>query len=177
MYKRILLPVDGSELARSAALDGLRLARAVGAEAVGLFVTDPYQFIFSYPGDIPIAYPSKAEYEANVKRSALQQLRPVADAAREAGVAWKQVTVSASPIAAAIVAAARREKCDLIIMGSHGRGGIGQLLLGSVTNKVLATCHLPVLVHRPGARRAAADRKPTAGSAKTGAGKDSVPAA
>jgi len=54
---------------------------------------------------------------------------------------------------------AKAQKCDLIVMGSHGRGGIGQLLLGSVTHKVLTHCHIPVLVHRPTAKKRTAASK------------------
>ncbi len=156
MIQTILLPIDGSELAHKAAQDGIRLAQAVGAAAIGLFVTEPYQTIFVYPGDVPLIYPGKAEYEKIVNREAQKHLDALAQAARAAGVAWKQLVVSARPAATAIVAAAKRQTCDLIVMGSHGRGGLGQLLLGSVTNRVLATCCVPVLVHRPGARRARA---------------------
>jgi nucleotide-binding universal stress UspA family protein len=160
MYKLILLPIDGSEIARAAALDGVALARSVGAEAIGVCVTDPYQLMFMFPGDIPVAYPSKAEYEADVKRIAEKHLQVIAEAARAAGVAWKQLTVSANLADQAIVATAKKQKCDLIVMGSHGRGGLGRLLLGSVTNKVLVSCHVPVLVHRPGAKRKPAAKKP-----------------
>jgi nucleotide-binding universal stress UspA family protein len=159
MYKKILLPIDGSDIAHAAALDGVTLAAAEGAQAVGMFVTDPYQIIFTYPGDIPIAYPSKKEYEADVKRIADKHLQAVADAAAKAGVKWSQLVVSAKLPDQAIVDTAKAQKCDLIVMGSHGRGGIGQLLLGSVTHKVLTHCHIPVLVHRPTAKKRTAASK------------------
>lgn len=159
MYQRILLPIDGSVLARHAALDGVELARCLGAEAIGLLVNDPYQLIYTYGAEMAVVFPNQQAYEAEVRRSAERHLKAIADAAHGAGVAWKQMIVFASPAAQAIVAAAKRQKCDLIVIGSHGRGGIGQLLLGSVANKVLATCHIPVLVHRPGSKRAAARKR------------------
>ena len=159
MYKRILLPIDGSDIARAAALDGVTLAASEGARAVGMFVTDPYQIIFTFPGDIPVAYPSKKEYEADVNRIANEHLQAVADAAAKAGVKWSQLVVSAKLPDQAIVDTAKAEKCDLIVMGSHGRGGLGQLLLGSVTHKVLTHCHIPVLVHRPTAKKRPAAEK------------------
>jgi nucleotide-binding universal stress UspA family protein len=159
MYKKILLPIDGSEIAHAAALDGVALAASEGAQAIGVFVTDPYQLIFTYPGDIPVVYPSKKEYEADVKRIAEKHLQAVADAAARAGVKWSQLMVSAKVPDQAIVDTAKAQKCDLIVMGSHGRGGIGQLLLGSVTQKVLTHCHIPVLVHRPTVRKQSAAKK------------------
>jgi nucleotide-binding universal stress UspA family protein len=159
MYKKILLPIDGSDIARAAALDGVTLAASEGAQAVGMFVTDPYQIIFTFPGYIPVAYPSKKEYEADVNRIANEHLQAVAEAAAKAGVKWSQMVVSAKLPDQAIVDTAKAEKCDLIVMGSHGRGGLGQLLLGSVTHKVLTHCHIPVLVHRPTAKKQPAAKK------------------
>ena len=168
MIKKTLLPVDRSDLAHKAAIDGIRLAQALGATAIALFVTEPYQAMFVYPGDIPLTYPGKTEYEKMVNREAQKHLGVLAQAAGAAGVAWQQIIVPAPAAAPAIVAAAKRQKCGLIVMGSHGRGGLGQLLLGSVTNRVLATCHVPVLVHRLGARRATARARPAPGRAKAG---------
>ena len=156
MVKKILLPIDGSDIAHAAALDGVALAASVGAQAVGDFVTDPYQLIFTFPGDIPVAYPSKKEYDADVKKIAETHLQAVSDAASAAGVKWSQLLVSAKLPDQAIIDTAKKHKCDLIVMGSHGRGGVGQLLLGSVTHKVLTHCRIPVLVHRPGTKKRAA---------------------
>lgn len=177
MIKKILFPVDGSDLAHKAAIDGIRLAQALGATAIGLFVTEPYQTIFVYPGDIPLTYPGKTEYEKMVNREAQKHLGALAQAAGAAGVAWQQIIVPERAAAPAIVAAAKRHKCGLIVMGSHGRGGLGQLLLGSVTNRVLATCHVPVLVHRPGARRATARARPAPGHGKADSARPAGPAA
>ena len=159
MYKKILLPIDGSDIAHAAALDGVTLAASVGAQVIGVFVTDPYQIIFTFPGDIPVAYPSKSEYEADVRKIAEKHLQAVSDAAFKAGVKWSQLLVSAKLPDQAIIDTAKAQKCDLIVMGSHGRGGIGQLLLGSVTHKVLIHCHIPVLVHRPGEKKRPASKK------------------
>ncbi len=87
MIKKILLPVDGSDLAHKAAIDGIGLAQALGATAIGLFVTEPYQYIFVYPGDIPLTYPGKTEYEKMVNREAQKHLGALAQAAGAAG-AW-----------------------------------------------------------------------------------------
>ena len=74
--------------------------------------------------------------------------RRVARAADAAGVRCTPVAMIDYAPADAIVATARERHCDLIFMGSHGRSGWNQLLLGSVTNKVLSHTAKPVLVHR-----------------------------
>lgn len=156
MYQRILLPIDGSPLARAAALDGIEVARCFGAQAHGLYVMEPYQSLITYPEMLPATYPSRARYQAQVRQEAERKLQVIAEAARAAGVAWTQSVVLSTPVAPAIVNCAKRNKCDLIVMGSHGRRGIDQLLLGSVASAVLAKCHIPVLVHRAARRRKAA---------------------
>jgi len=148
MFQRILLPIDGSDLALQAAKAGIELAQSESAEVVGLFVTTPYSVPYVYPGEIPLAFPSKTEYEKAVRREAEACLRKLADTAVAAGVTWTQAIVSSISAAPAIIAVAKKQKCDLIVIGSHGRGGFGQLLLGSVTSKVLSSCHVPVLVYR-----------------------------
>jgi nucleotide-binding universal stress UspA family protein len=151
MYKKILLPIDGSDTARAAALDGVALAAALKARRRSA-CSSPTRTRSSSP--IPATFrspdPSKKEYEADVKRIADKHLQAVADAAAKAGVkSQTSLVVSAKLPDQAIVDTAKAQKCDLIVMGSHGRGGIGQLLLGSVTHKVLTRCYIPVLVPTP----------------------------
>jgi nucleotide-binding universal stress UspA family protein len=153
MYQRVLLPIDGSKLSLQAAKAGHAFAASLGAEAAGVFITAPYSLPYVYAGEIPVTYPSELAYDLSVWHEADASLRQVADAAAAKGVAWRQAIVSSADTAKAIIASAKKQKCDLIVMGSHGRGGLGQLLLGSVTNKVLTSCHLPVLVHRRGGRK------------------------
>jgi nucleotide-binding universal stress UspA family protein len=72
----------------------------------------------------------------------------VEQAAEKAGVTAKAVTVRSDLVAEAIMAAAKKNKCDLIVMASHGRRGIKRLLLGSETQHVLTHGTIPVLVLR-----------------------------
>lgn len=148
MYKNILLPVDGSELSHEAAVAGIEWARQTGAQVTVLFVGSVFSVPVAYAEAVPLLYPSKREYENAVRTEARNFLDRVAEAAAVANVTCTEHVVFAAAPAPAIVAAAKRHRCDLIVMGSHGRSGVGQLLLGSVTSKVLATCHIPVLVHR-----------------------------
>ena len=153
VYQRILLPIDGSPLARAAALDGIAIARAFGAAAHGLYVMAPYPSLITYPCVVPGSRPGRTQYEAQVRLEAESKLKVIAEAARAAGVAWRQTVLLSAPVDAAIIACAKRNRCDLIVMGSHGRRGGDRSLPGSVASAVLARCRIPVLVHRAARRR------------------------
>lgn len=147
MYKRILLPTDGSDLALSAAQHGLKLAKATGASVVALYASPPFEtpagFEFVPAPLLPVEI-----YENGSKATAKKYLAMIEQAAEKAGVACKLKHVRSLSPADAIVATADTDKCDLIVIGSHGHGSFRALLLGSVTARVLALCAVPVLVHR-----------------------------
>jgi nucleotide-binding universal stress UspA family protein len=88
------------------------------------------------------------EYEANMAEAAKQLLTRMSKVAEAAGVAAATVHVSDPHPDKAIIAAAEKSGCDLIVMGSHGRRGIAGLLLGSVTARTLTHAKVPVLVYR-----------------------------
>jgi len=75
-------------------------------------------------------------------------VKKVQDSAEAEGIKAKAVTVSSDFTAEAIVNAAKKYKCDLIVMASHGRRGMKRLLMGSETTHVLTHSHIPVLVLR-----------------------------
>ena len=81
-----------------------------------------------------------------------QQARDILDFAeelcRKAGVSCAKLQLSSDVVHDAIIDSATRSGCDLIFMASHGRRGLGALLLGSETNNVLAHSKIPVLVYR-----------------------------
>ena len=147
MYERILVTTDGSPLSRSAALAGIEFARRVRADVVGLYVAPEYQYPI-YLELVPSSFPSESDYRASIRQAGAAHLAPIENAARAAGVPFVGLTVFSDATAQRIVDIARERGCDLIFIGSHGRSGWGQLLLGSVTNKVLSSCNIPVLVHR-----------------------------
>ena len=80
------------------------------------------------------------------KEQATSALNHAANAAKEAGVSCETIQVENGQPHQAIIAAAEDKGCDLIVMSSHGRSGLSALLIGSVTNKVLAHAKNPVLV-------------------------------
>jgi nucleotide-binding universal stress UspA family protein len=144
MYKKILIPTDGSPLSKEAARAGVDFAAYHGAEIIGIFVAPEYVSPL-YASMIP---PSRVEYEDALRKIGLEYLNDIQDAANAAGLKFfGYIEFSASP-AREIVRTAEDNGCELIFMGSHGRSGLGQLVLGSVTTKVLALCQIPVLVYR-----------------------------
>jgi nucleotide-binding universal stress UspA family protein len=147
MYKRILIPTDGSPVSRKAVKQGMAFARSIGARVVGFFSTEDYRAIM-YTEYMPAAMLSQEEFEAQAKKAAEKQLAFVQKAATAAGVSYEPYwTISIAPWEA-IIEAAKKKKCDLIFMGSHGRTGLAGIVLGSTTVKVLTHSKVPVLVTR-----------------------------
>jgi nucleotide-binding universal stress UspA family protein len=145
MYKRILIPSDGSEASRRAILAAVGFARDLGAEVVALSVT-PRFHVLSTSSEVIEDTP--ARFAAASAARAHRILAEVEEAAREAGVACRGEHAVDDEPWAAIAGTARRCGCDLIAMASHGRPGLKGLLLGSETQKVLVHSTIPVLVHR-----------------------------
>jgi nucleotide-binding universal stress UspA family protein len=145
MYKRILIPTDGSEASQRAILAGIDFAREVGAEVVGLTATPEFHVLST---DSAMLEDTPEQYAASSEARARRILADVEDAARGAGVPCRTEHVIDDDPYAGVIAAARNLGCDLIVMASHGRRGLKGLLLGSETQKVLVHSSIPVLVHR-----------------------------
>lgn len=144
MFKKILLPTDGSELSGKAIQGALKMARELGASVVGLTVVEPYSY-----STLSEYRPETLEaFEARNAQAAEQRLAPVAQAAKDAGVACETVTVKSFSPYEAIIDTAKKHGCDVIFMASHGRRGLSAVLLGSETQKVLTHSTIPVLVYR-----------------------------
>ncbi|MES2017913.1 MAG: universal stress protein [Pseudomonadota bacterium] len=147
MYQKILITTDGSAVSRHTACAGVEFARQMGAQVLALYVAPTYQYPVAVE-IIPPTYPSEDEYEARMRQVGAEHTDAIVRAAQEARLGVEAMTAFSDSPAAKIVAVAEAQQCDLIFMGSHGRSGWGQLLLGSVTNKVLSHTTRPVLVHR-----------------------------
>jgi nucleotide-binding universal stress UspA family protein len=150
MYKSILLPIDGSELALDAARQGIALAKALGATVTTITVTTPWatQFAREPAVVVPGVLVPQSEYDLRMEQAAAHRLRAVTEAAASAGVPAKALHVRHRDPCAAIIEAAHRQGCDLIVMASHSRHGLSDLLIGSETAKVLSHSDIPVLVFR-----------------------------
>jgi nucleotide-binding universal stress UspA family protein len=143
MYRHILIPTDGSELAEHAVTNGLLLAKSLGAKVTVIIVEEPFSvFDLAEPG----AFQELAKLTEQIKKHAANVLNRVANAAKQAGVSCDTVQVVDAQPHQAIISTAADRGCDLIVMASHGRSGLSALLLGSVTNKVLTYAKAPVLV-------------------------------
>lgn len=146
MYRHILIPTDGSALAHHAVSHGLSLAKAVGARITALVVEPTFNVLGEFPSRIDRISDDFTAYTKYAKAHAAKILSAVAEEAMAAGVAFEAVQTVHDQTYEAIVAAAKEKGCDLIVMASHGRGGIAAVVLGSVTTKVLTHSSIPVLV-------------------------------
>jgi nucleotide-binding universal stress UspA family protein len=144
MYRRILVPVDGTERATAALGAALGLARLGGGTIVGVHVAGETPLLAT--GDIGGPFYDAWRNEADrVGRDALDY---VVRRATEAGVPCETVLAPPGPAWDGIIATARARGCDLVVMASHGRHGLAARLLGSETQRVLTHCDIPVLVVR-----------------------------
>ena len=147
MFKNILVPTDGSALSQKAIRQAVKFAQEQKARVTGVHVSPPYAP--ELREDFSIRnFVSPQQYEAQAGKVARKQLEAIERAAAAAGVPCDTVHATGSYPHDEILRAARKNKCDLIYMASHGRRGIARLLLGSETSKVLAHTSLPVVVCR-----------------------------
>ena len=147
MFKRILLPTDGSRLSQKALVKAIELARLSHATLVALhvrprFSDSPYGIYRPHEESVETAY------DRAVKAASDRLFAQITQRAEAAGVAVEPALVSSNDVWRAIIAAASRKKCDVICMASHGRRGLSALVLGSETIKVLTHSRVPVLVLR-----------------------------
>jgi nucleotide-binding universal stress UspA family protein len=148
MYKHILLPYDGSELSDKALSEAIGLARGEKAKLTLLYVVGPHHLMVGAGSAVPGQKRLEKEYMEKIRTEAAAML----DAARQRAVAagLDCVTVLEDGINAYenIIETANRDRCDLILMASHGRRGLEGMIIGSQTNKVLTRATVPVLVVR-----------------------------
>lgn len=145
MYKRILIPTDGSELSSIAIRHGVEFAKLVGAKVVGITVFPPFHVIAVEP---VMVTDTPAEYGKDCAARGEKYLRAVEDAAAAANVPCDVVQKTHDDPYRAIIETAKEKGCDLIVMASHGRKGVTALVLDSETTKVLTHSKIPVLVCR-----------------------------
>lgn len=147
MFRNILVPTDGSALSRKAIKKAVALAKKTGARISGFHVAPAYKFNV-HADYIPPDFLVPREYEARQKKVAARHLEVIRKECGAAGVRCTTGFVCSDFPADAIVKAAKKYKCDLVAMASHGRSGLSKLLLGSETQKVLAGTSIAVLVLR-----------------------------
>jgi len=147
MYSNIVCAIDGSELSTKALRHALGLAARTGGKVTAVTVTEPS--ILVAPGaEIMMVDTSAmiADLEQAKAESAKTILTEAEAVARQTGVALHGMHIAHSAAAEGILHAAKQVRADLVVMGSHGRRGLGRLLLGSQAAEVLAHADIPVLV-------------------------------
>jgi nucleotide-binding universal stress UspA family protein len=146
MYERILITTDGTALSKKAVDAGIALAAKLDAEVFVYTAVPRYPSMY-FEGAVVLT----AAETTRIEKEWTQQAQSVLDAVQEKAQA-KQVkattVVGHGEVAQGIISAAKKHKCDVIVMASHGRKGISRLLLGSETLDVLTHSHVPVLVLR-----------------------------
>lgn len=147
MYQKILVSTDGSTLSKKAVRGAIDLAKSLDAQLVALHVVPRYPASYFEGGmTVPLEDVARAEKQwadagqAVVDSAVLQ--------AKGRKVSAKGVVAQSDRVAESIIAAARKHKCDLVVMASHGRKGISRVLMGSETQHVLTHSTVPVLVLR-----------------------------
>jgi nucleotide-binding universal stress UspA family protein len=147
MFQHILLPTDGSELAERAVKKGIEFAKSINARVTGFFAIPEYpRAAYTYWEPPDAVTPER--YRLHWTDAANNILGFVEERAKLEGVSCDTVYQSEVEPYEGIIRATKAHGCDLIFMASHGRSGMGALLLGSITNKVLTHTKIPVLVYR-----------------------------
>ena len=145
MYKCILIPTDGSTLSRKAVRAGLQLAKALRACVVGVHVRTRFTYID------PPEFGTGAEIDklrASAEKKQDRVLAGFERAAKAAQVRCSTERLRGDPLWRAVLEAAGKHQCDLIVIASHGRGALHGLVRGSETASLLSRSRIPVLVLR-----------------------------
>ena len=145
MYRKILVPVDGSPTAQQGLQEAIKLAKATGAKLRIVYVVN--EFVFD------ARYLTQQTFEMLLEARRADGLSILDDAqklVRQAQVEFTTALIEtvAGRVSDLILAAARECSADLIVMGTHGRRGLSRLVLGSDAEMVLRSSPVPVLFVR-----------------------------
>ena len=145
MYQHLLVPVDGSELSERAMTSSVALAHKLGARITG-FIVEPFA---APPASIGEGYQYRRvarQHDSVVEAHASNVLARFEQLATAQGVSFTRHSTQSADVDEAIVGAAREHDCDLIVIATHGRSAIGELLWGSHTKSLMSMTKLPLLV-------------------------------
>ncbi len=151
MFKHILIPTDGSPVSNKAVKAGIALASALGAKVTAYYAVEPMQPIYAegYAFDQNVI----EGIEDSARQAGQKRVDAIGRMAKAAGVPFASVVGKALTAYEGIIAAAKKRKCDVIFMASHGRRGLSGIIIGSVTQKGLSHSEIPVVVYRCTARK------------------------
>ncbi|MEO8123841.1 MAG: universal stress protein [Burkholderiales bacterium] len=142
MFKKILVPTDGSDVSLVGALRAVPLAKLASATLIVVYVRDVYPFTGIGQSNAI----DRQNFIAAARAHGAAAMAQISEAAKSAGVAVETLIAEDTQPARGIVSAAQTSGADLIVMSSHGRTGVAKLVLGSVATKVLALSPVPVLI-------------------------------
>jgi len=145
MFKKILIPLDGSTLAERAIAPAIAIAKKFGSKIVFLRILVPEESYVTVPAIVPQIYnwqDANSQYSENEAESYLDGVRL---AQLDEGYPTETIVLRGMP-AAMIVAAASEQDVDLIVMSTHGRTGLSRFVYGSVAEAVMRGVHIPVLL-------------------------------
>ena len=146
MFTHILISTDGSPVSNKAAKAGIALASALHAKVTAYYAAEPLQAIY---GDGYMLDQNLIDgFEQSAQEAGRKRVDAIGKLAKAAGVPFATVVTKAYTPYEGIIAAAKKQKCDVIFMASHGRRGLSKLIMGSVTQKVLTHSRIPVVVYR-----------------------------
>ena len=146
MFKHILISTDGSPVSNKAAKAGIALAHALGAKVTAYCAPEELQ-MFAGEGYVP-SQSMIDGFVQRVREVAQKRVDAIGKMAKAASVPFASMVTKAYTPYEGIINAARKRKCDVIFMASHGRRGFSKLIMGSVTQKVLSHSRIPVVVYR-----------------------------
>jgi nucleotide-binding universal stress UspA family protein len=146
MFKHILISTDGSPVSNKAAKAAVALASALGAKVTAYCAVEPTQTL--YAEDYAFEQEFIDGIEARARALAQKRVDAIGKMAKAAGVPCAALVTKAYRSYEGIIAAAKKHKCDVIFMASHGRRGLSRMIMDSVTQKVLTHAVLPVVVYR-----------------------------
>lgn len=145
MYKNILIATDGSSLSTRAVEHGANLAKSLGAAVLLITVTERFH-VFALEADQ--LEETSASFTEHMHAQAERILSQASGVVRGLGVEATTLHLEDDAPYQAIIRTAESRNCDVVVMASHGRGGVSAMLLGSETMKVLSHSRIPVLVVR-----------------------------
>jgi len=146
MFKKILVPTDGSQFSQDAACQAVALAKETAGQIVAFYVDQPYSPFHSQGSGN--GFPMLPSFKKAKDKEGQRILGFVENLCWREGVSCRKETKESNVVYEAIIEAATKNDCDLICMASHGRGGTRAIVLGSETSKVLTHSKIPVLVCR-----------------------------
>lgn len=145
MYTHLFVPVDGSELSERTFIQSVGLASKLGARITG-FVAEPMPPLPTESSGMTSYLRDSEAHRQRTEAHAQATLSRFAEHAAAAGVPFEGCFKRSDAVDKAIIATAAERGCDLLVMATHGRGALGQLLFGSHTKEVISRSTLPVLV-------------------------------